>query len=121
MDAYFFVDGQLKWDTDVITGNVNIPSRETPTGTYYITRMSTNETLYTYEEGKKEPNKTVVSYWMPFIGNVYALHDAWWQPDFGGNMFREGYGSHGCVNLPVDKAAELYDILEVGDTVLVHW
>ena len=119
--AYFFVDGQLKWDTDVITGNVNIPSRETPTGTYYITRMSTNETLYTYEEGKKEPNKTVVSYWMPFIGNVYALHDAWWQPDFGGNMFREGYGSHGCVNLPVDKAAELYDILEVGDTVLVHW
>ena len=58
---------------------------------------------------------------MPFIGNVYALHDAPWQPDFGGTMYRDGYGSHGCVNLPPSKAAELYNIVDVGTVVVVHW
>ena len=120
--AYFYDDnGDCVWETDVITGNVNISGRETPTGVYYITRMSTNETLYTYEAGKKEPNKTVVKYWMPFINNVYALHDAWWQYYFGGTRYKDGYGSHGCVNLPSDKAAELYSLINVGDVVVVHW
>ncbi len=31
------------------------------------------------------------------------------------------YGSHGCVNLPTDKAAEIYGIIQNGDPVIVHW
>ena len=120
--AYFYDDeGQLAWESDIISGNVNYYSRQTPSGVYSITRMSRNETLYTYEEGKKEPNKTVVAYWMPFIGNLYALHDAWWQPGFGGTMYRDGYGSHGCVNLPTSAAESLYALIHVGDVVVVHW
>jgi lipoprotein-anchoring transpeptidase ErfK/SrfK len=33
----------------------------------------------------------------------------------------EGYGSHGCINLPVDNAASLYDLCSVGDVVVVHY
>ena len=58
---------------------------------------------------------------MPFIGNLYALHDAWWQPGFGGTMYRDGYGSHGCVNLPTSAAESLYALIHVGDVVVVHW
>ncbi len=120
--AYYYNDsGELLWESDIISGNVNYATRATPTGVFAITRKATNERLYTYEEGKEKPNECTVAYWMPFIGNVYALHDAWWQPGFGGTMYRDGYGSHGCVNLPSDKAAELFNLVEVGTVVVVHW
>ena len=34
--------------------------------------------------------------------------------------YASGYGSHGCVNLPSDKAAELYDLMQLADVVVVH-
>ena len=120
--AYFYdADNELIWESDIVSGNVNYGDRHTPTGVYNITRKARNEMLYTYEAGKEEPNKTLVYYWMPFIGNVYAFHDAWWQPGFGGTRYRDGYGSHGCVNLPSDAAAELYDLIDVDDLVVIHW
>ena len=30
-------------------------------------------------------------------------------------------GSHGCVNMPVDKAGELYNMLETGTPVVIHY
>ena len=60
-----------------------------------------------------------VDYWMPFIGNSYALHDANWRAKFGGTIY-EGNGSHGCVNLPAEKAKELYGLTQIGDVVVVH-
>ena len=111
--------GAVIWESPTITGVPNA-QKATPTGVYYITTKASPTTLNTYE-GKPEPKKTVVQYWMPFVGNVIGLHDAWWQPGFGGTMYRDGYGSHGCVNLPSDKAQSLYGMIGIGDVVVVHW
>ncbi|WP_139652760.1 L,D-transpeptidase family protein [Raoultibacter phocaeensis] len=116
---FFDESGAVIWESPTITGVPNA-QKATPTGVYYITTKASPTTLNTYE-GKPEPKKTVVQYWMPFVGNVIGLHDAWWQPGFGGTMYRDGYGSHGCVNLPSDKAQSLYGILGIGDVVVVHW
>ena len=56
---------------------------------------------------------------MPFIGNSWALHDASWRSRFGGDIYQYA-GSHGCVNLPGDKAKELFGLCKVGDVVVVH-
>lgn len=117
---YYDDAGNVIWETAIITGKPNA-EMATPTGVYYVTTKTGPTTLNTYESGRKEPKKTVVQYWMPFVGNVIGLHDAWWQPGFGGTMYRDGYGSHGCVNLPSAKAQELYGILPVGEVVIVHW
>ena len=61
-----------------------------------------------------------VTYWMPFVWNAVALHDATWRYSFGGDIYQTS-GSHGCVNLPYEKAEELFNICEVGDVVVVHW
>lgn len=58
---------------------------------------------------------------MPFVGNYIGLHDADWQPAFGDARYASGFGSHGCVNLPVDKATALYDLIATGDVVVCHW
>ena len=58
-----------------------------------------------------------VDYWMPYNGGE-GLHDAQWRSRFGGDIYKNN-GSHGCINLPLEKAAELYGIISKGDNVLV--
>ncbi len=111
--------GSLVWESDCISG---IPdgTHDTSTGVYWINQMQSPGKLTGYENGEKIYESTV-QYWMPFDGNAIGLHDADWQPDFGGTMYKDGYGSHGCVNLPPARAAELYALIHAGDCVVSHW
>lgn len=112
--------GGILWQSWLVSGK-NGP-HATPTGTYSINSKNRNQTLIgadTNHDG--EPDyKSHVDYWMPFIGNMVGLHDAPWRRAFGGKIYQSS-GSHGCINLPPSKAAELYGLINVGDTVIVHW
>ncbi len=113
--VYFYnSESSLIWDSACVSG---LPDgkRNTPTGVYYIYSKQRD----TYLEDEAKTYKTFVSYWMPFNGGV-GLHDANWQPAFGGSQYKST-GSHGCVNLPPSAAANLYSIIEVGDVVVCHW
>lgn len=115
-------DGSLLWESDCITGST-LDGHDTPTGVYYLNDKATDQTLVgEIDPATGQPEyESAVSYWMPFVGNSVGLHDATWQTNgFGGTLYAEGYGSHGCVNLPYDAAAELYNLIEVGDVVVVH-
>lgn len=111
--------GALIWESDCISGTP-VGEHDTSVGVYWLNNKESPSKLIGYENGKKL-YETTVSYWMPFDGNSIGLHDASWQPGFGGNMYAEGYGSHGCVNLPVGKAGELYNLVQPGDCVVSHW
>ena len=116
---FYDESGTLIWESDCISGRPT-EDRATPTGVYKINGKESPSTLIGYENGEKT-YETPVQYWMPFVRNSVGLHDANWQPSFGGDMYKSGYGSHGCVNLPVGKAADLYGIIQVGDCVVCHW
>lgn len=122
--ARFYNDaGACVWETAVVTGTPD-GKHNTPTGVYYITwGMESPSKLI----GEKDPEtgkpeyETQVSYWMPFIGNSIGLHDATWQSSFGGTRYKDGYGSHGCVNISLSAAESLYGMIQKGDVVVVHW
>lgn len=112
----YFVDSKVKMDCPVVTGNPN--GHSTPRGTYTLNYKARNITLKgTEDNGDKY--ESFVSYWMAFIGTSYGLHDASWRSTFGGNIYQAG-GSHGCVNMPVDSAARLYEMIEPGTPVLIY-
>ena len=117
----FYDGGEIIWESDCITGAGYDYERITPEGVNYVTNKANNVPLRPWENGRQVEEPTYVTYWMPFIGNMIGLHDAWWQPYFGGSAYLDGLGSHGCVNLPTYKAAELFDIIEVGDVVITHY
>jgi lipoprotein-anchoring transpeptidase ErfK/SrfK len=48
-----------------------------------------------------------------FTASGHALHGTYWHNNFGMPM------SHGCVNLPLDVAAWLYDWAPIGTRVLI--
>lgn len=119
---WLFQDGQLVLDSDVVTGNPNIWNRETPSGVYSILEMERNKTLV----GEKDPKtgkpeyETPVSFWMRVTWSGIGFHDATWQPYFGGDLYLSN-GSHGCINMPYDKAEALFNTMAMGTPVVIHY
>lgn len=116
---FYFKDGQCLLETDVVTGNPN-RGNGTPQGVYTLAYKAPNQVL----RGPKKEDGTYewespVSYWMPFNGGI-GFHDANWQSAFGGSRYLT-YGSHGCVNMPPQKAGELYNLIEAGTPVVCHY
>lgn len=114
----FDEDGKVLWESDIVSG-LPKDGRDTPEGTYYIKTNDGKSVLRGYKPDGTKDYETEVEYWMPFKDNSIGFHDAGWQAKFGGKWYKE-HGSHGCVNLPPDKAKELHEVLEVGDVVVVH-
>lgn len=119
--AVMYVNGKKVWEADVVTGKPD-GEHNTPTGVYYIKNKESPSTLIGQMiSGTNTPAyRTEVQYWMPFVENYIGFHDATWQSAFGGTRYKDGYGSHGCVNLSLSKAGALYDVIQIGDPVVVH-
>ena len=108
----FYMKGTPIVDTPIVSGNPNIDGCATPEGCYALDAKESPAVL------TGEDYETNVTYWMPFAGNV-GIHDATWRTEFGGNMYQWD-GSHGCINVPYDKAAAIYANIEVGMPVVVY-
>lgn len=116
---WFIQNGKVVLQTPVVTGNPN-NGNATPQGTYTLTYKQQGAVL----RGKLLPDgtreyETPVDYWMPFNGGI-GFHDANWQSAFGGSRYLT-HGSHGCVNMPPAKAAELFGIIKSGTPVICHY
>lgn len=111
---YLYSKGQLVFETDFVSGAMNsTPDCITPAGVFDITYKTTNAVL------RGSDYETPVSYWMPFYGN-YGMHDATWRWEFGGDIFLTN-GSHGCLNLPLDSAATIYNYMHEGFPVICYY
>ncbi len=108
---WVYKNGEIVLESNVVTGNPSI-GNDTPKGEFRITNKAKNATLYGLEYS------TQVAYWMAFADDI-GFHDATWQEEFGGDVYEER-GSHGCVNLPLDVAGDLYDIVYIDMPVFVY-
>lgn len=121
---FYDENGKVIWDSYCVSGGWDTEYQEmhsTPTGTFAIEAKQTNTTLVGADRnGDNKPDyESFVNYWMPFLNYDYGFHDATWRSEFGGDI-RYWWGSHGCVNLPYEKAEELFNLVKVGDTVVIH-
>ena len=118
---WYIVNGAVVLETDVVTGKPT-PDRVTPTGVYSILELKRNKTLTgTINPATGKPiYETPVSYWMRVTWTGVGFHDAIWQSAFGGTIYQTNKGSHGCINMPLNMAASLYDQLSVGTPVIIH-
>ena len=49
-----------------------------------------------------------------------GIHDASWRKEFGREIYLTD-GSHGCINTPLEKVRELYDMVEIGTPVIMFY
>lgn len=114
---WYIVDGEIVFETDVVTGKKG--KNDTPTGVYTILEKIKGKYLRGRLVNGKPSYITWVDYWMRVTWSGIGFHDAPWQPTFGGNRYVNN-GSHGCINMPPKKAKEFYGMLKVGTSVVIH-
>lgn len=113
---WMYQDGDVIVETDFVSGDVS-KDHTTPEGTYSLYWKKSPSVLKSDTPG--DSYETEVTYWMPFNGGI-GLHDASWRGAFGGNIYQYN-GSHGCVNLPVWAAAEIYNNIEAGYPIICYY
>jgi len=110
---YLYHKGSLVLETDFVSGIMTDPGCVTPYGVFGLTYKTTNAVL------RGADYETPVFYWMPFHGN-FGMHDATWRTEFGGDIYLTN-GSHGCLNLPLDKAQAIYGYVSTGFPIICYY
>lgn len=111
---WLYKDGAFVTETDIVSGAPKA-GRETYRGAWPIAYKASPYNLSSQEYGYN----VKVNYWMPFVYGQ-GLHDASWQSSFGGNRYKSGAGSHGCINLPTDQAALIYNTIDGGYPIIIY-
>jgi lipoprotein-anchoring transpeptidase ErfK/SrfK len=85
---------------------------DTPLGSFAVLSKLPSQTMEGVIGGEYY-NVPDVPWVLYFTNGGHALHGTYWHNNFGTPM------SHGCINLPMDVAAWLYDWAPLGTPVLV--
>ncbi len=109
---YYYEDGELKVDTDVVTGNTSL-HRGTITGTYYVYNHRKDTVLIGANY------QSFVRFWLG-VYKGYGIHDASWRGSYGGQIYKYD-GSHGCINTPYEKVKEMWYMVEEGTPVILFY
>lgn len=109
---YYIEEGELRLETDVVTGCTK-KGMGTPQMVCYVYNKKEDAVL------RGENYRSPVNYWVPVYGGI-GIHDATWRKQFGGEIYIQD-GSHGCINTPLDKMEELYEMIEVGIPVVIYY
>lgn len=118
---WYIQDGAVVLESDIVSG-LPTPDRITPEGVYDVLYKESPSVLV----GEKDPDtgepayETEVRYWMQFTWSGVGFHDADWQTAFGGSRY-QSFGSHGCINMPIDKAGQLLNLISAGVPVICHY
>lgn len=121
-DQHFwvYVDGKQVMDSEVVTGCRN-KGTETPQGVYKVKGKTTDYTM----RGEKNSSgnwsyQVHCNYWIPFAAeDTIGFHDLTTRSDWSSTAYLDN-GSHGCVNTPLDKVKELYDIVSYKFPVVIY-
>ena len=117
---WYYKDGKLAMESDIVSGYPS-KSRNTPGGVYKLWYKEKGKTLRGSADGQSYAS--YVDYWNNVSTIGIGLHDASWQNgNFGGERYKSStWGSHGCINMPLDKAKYVYDKIDMGTPVFMYW
>lgn len=119
-------NGKLVHSTLVVSG---MPEKPTPPGFTTITNRQSPATFTSFDQNKNSPfyyPATKINYAMMYHVGEYYYHDSWWRTsdDYGPGKQYPHYapaafnsGTHGCINMPLDQAAWLWNFTQTNDTV----
>lgn len=107
---YLILDNEIAYTTDIVSGKPKTGA--TPEMITSIEKMKEDTVL------KGEGYSSRVDYWIQ-IHKAIGIHDATWQKSFGGDWYIK-HGSHGCVNVSLQAAEDIYGMVTVGMPVIVY-
>jgi hypothetical protein len=119
---WIYKNGQLALESDIVSGMMT-ESEYTPEGIYLVEGKERHTKLIGEKDPvtKKPEYEVPVEYWMPFImSKQIGMHDASWKYIFGQGQ-NVWNGSNGCINLPVDVAPKVWELVDFDMPVIVYY
>ena len=117
---YYYQNGSNIFESDFVSGNMSYADRQTHAGIFTLYYKKSPDVLRgTMKADGTYEYESEVQYWMPFDGGI-GFHDASWRDEFGGDIYLTN-GSHGCINLPPENAAVLYNIIQYGVPIVCFY
>jgi hypothetical protein len=125
-----YENGKMVWWSYVTTGAYR-PNEQLPSwpGLHYA-MYKLYHTEFTSPDPPGSPDyyaPTPINYAIAYAPNGYFLHDAWWRAEFGPDTNLPHWdpaafsgGSHGCVNLPENNMAWIYNWTPIGTPIVVY-
>ena len=110
-----YIDGEIALQTAIVTGT---PGTNTVPGAYQVWNMEEDSTLVGYNPRTEQDYEQPVDYWIAFDDNAQGIHDASWQPYFGGDAYLQR-GSLGCINTPPGVMPEVFNLVYYGMPVII--
>lgn len=117
---WFYKNGKKVMETPIVSGYLYDSGRKTPPGVYKLWIKELSKTLvgtggYSYS--------SFVNYWNNISTIGVGLHDASWQ---GGNfnsskVKSSTWASHGCINMPYEKAQYVYNNVPYGTPIFMYY
>ena len=110
---YAYEKGELFMKESVSTGLDVTP---TPRGIFHVYKKTPSRYMQGPIEGisEKEYDLPGVPWNLYFTREGAVIHGAYWHDNFGKQW------SNGCVNLPIDKAKELYMWADIGTEIIIR-
>lgn len=112
--VYLYEDGECTFSTDCVTGTDGYT--DTHKGVFQVQGKASPATLRDVDKNGDKYEQPV-EYWIAFNGSQ-GMHDAIWRGDFGKDYYKT-WGSHGCVNLPLNAAKRIYEAVSIYFPVIV--
>jgi len=110
---YYYQNGKVVIETAIVSGSM-YGGHGTPAGLFHVYDKQRDKVL------TGDDYECPVAYWMRLTDTGVGIHDAWWQYEFGGDIYKES-GSHGCINCPPYIAQQLYEVVKEQTPVLVYY
>lgn len=116
---WFYKDGKLYLETDIISGDTRNKDATTPTGVNKV---------WSKEEGRKlngnnavtgRPYSYPVKYWMPVGWTGSGIHDTWHRTEYGGDVYKTN-GSSSCINTPPAAMEKLFPAVPLNTAVVIY-
>lgn len=112
---FVYIDGYQVVSTPVVTGQIGT---DTIPGAYSIWNLESPSELVGYNPRTEMDYVQPVQYWLAFDDTGQGVHDADWQPYFGGDTYLVN-GSLGCINTPPDIMPTVFEYAYPGMPVIV--
>nr|WP_263327008.1 L,D-transpeptidase [Neobacillus sp. Marseille-Q6967] len=114
---WIYKNGKLAVTTHVVTGKRST-GEDTHPGVWYILYKKSPSILRGTAVGRGSYEQPV-NYWAPFTNDGQGFHDAGWRTNWASNAYHTA-GSAGCVNVPPNVMASIYNNLSQYDPVIIY-
>lgn len=116
---WYYVDGELYVETDIVSGYGLRKDTATPVGVNKVWSKEIDTNLNGIHALTGQKYTYPVKYWMPVGWTGSGIHDTYSRDAYGGNIYLTG-GSNSCINTPLDAVKMIFDRVEIGTPVVIY-